>query len=279
MKISEKRLKEELLKTTNIIRRKYQDLHKHRLDVDEKQRENFKVILDPLDEIISKNEKLLQSRPKNHFFPISQLETSGNNEKMEEFENETSEFSKNFNRDHHSGFVNDNHDEITPHNNMNTAKFGDPVYGIKKQRDSYYIGNNVVEIKNGNLLIDNQTYRLTNGLQSLLLTRKPDPGTYTDNDLTTYKDILQQTNAHERKSRRHKYEKIIKPLFKAGSGLQSTRYKVNNLSLPEYTYWDDPNELVTRLQLLIGSTEAGHNGHSNEIISIIEELKEASFIE
>lgn len=44
-------------------------------------------------------------------------------------------------------------------------------------------------------------------------------------------------------------------------------------------YWDDPNELVDRLRLLIASQSAGHTGHNNEIISIIEELREANIIE
>lgn len=44
------------------------------------------------------------------------------------------------------------------------------------------------------------------------------------------------------------------------------------------TYWDDPNELVQRLQLLVSSNSAGHTGHNNEIISIIEELREANII-
>lgn len=45
------------------------------------------------------------------------------------------------------------------------------------------------------------------------------------------------------------------------------------------TYWDDPNELVDRLRLLASSASAGHTGHNNEIISIIEELREANLIE
>jgi hypothetical protein len=46
----------------------------------------------------------------------------------------------------------------------------------------------------------------------------------------------------------------------------------------EYIYFDDPNEIVDRLRLLIASQEAGNTGHTNEIISIIEELREAKII-
>ncbi|XP_030763180.1 uncharacterized protein LOC115887810 [Sitophilus oryzae] len=47
----------------------------------------------------------------------------------------------------------------------------------------------------------------------------------------------------------------------------------------DYVYYDDINELVERLKLLISSQMAGHSGHNNEIISILEELREANIIE
>lgn len=47
----------------------------------------------------------------------------------------------------------------------------------------------------------------------------------------------------------------------------------------EFIHWDDPNELVNRLKLLVASQLAGSNSHVNEINSIIEELKEANIIE
>ncbi|KAL9889256.1 uncharacterized protein ACN427_008628 [Glossina fuscipes fuscipes] len=47
---------------------------------------------------------------------------------------------------------------------------------------------------------------------------------------------------------------------------------------PIYTYWDDPNELVDRLRLLLSSESVGHNNQKNEIISIVEELREANII-
>lgn len=46
----------------------------------------------------------------------------------------------------------------------------------------------------------------------------------------------------------------------------------------DYIYWDNPNELVDRLKLLIASQSAGNTNHTNEINSIIEELKEAGII-
>jgi hypothetical protein len=45
-----------------------------------------------------------------------------------------------------------------------------------------------------------------------------------------------------------------------------------------YVYWDDPNELVDRLKLLVASRDAGNTGLENEIISIIEELQESGIL-
>lgn len=45
-----------------------------------------------------------------------------------------------------------------------------------------------------------------------------------------------------------------------------------------YIHWDDPNEIVDLLRLLEASCQTGHNGYDNEILSIIEELREASLI-
>ena len=46
----------------------------------------------------------------------------------------------------------------------------------------------------------------------------------------------------------------------------------------DYKYWDDSNELVDRLRLLVAERSAGNNNHDNEIMAIIEELREAKVI-
>ena len=43
-------------------------------------------------------------------------------------------------------------------------------------------------------------------------------------------------------------------------------------------YWNDVNELVDRLKLLVAEKSAGNNSHDNEIMSIIEELREERLI-
>jgi hypothetical protein len=84
-----------------------------------------------------------------------------------------------------------------------------------------------------------------------------------------------------------KYNKYIKPYVKkykqtkVGGRLITS---LNPLETKQYypntdlIYWDDLNELVERLRLLIASQNAGNTNHVNEINSIIEELTEAGVI-
>jgi hypothetical protein len=122
--------------------------------------------------------------------------------------------------------------------------------------------------------------------------------------LDTYKEMMLLTNAHKQSyeatkqinsNRGNKYITIIKGLFqnytgsgvKIGSKIKGGDY-VNaglnlstgvNLNSVRYEYWDDPNELVDRLRILVAAQQAGNNSGNNEILSIIEELREAHIIE
>jgi len=46
----------------------------------------------------------------------------------------------------------------------------------------------------------------------------------------------------------------------------------------DYVHWDDHNELMDHIRLFEASRQAGHNAHNNEILSIIEGLREAGVI-
>lgn len=115
-----------------------------------------------------------------------------------------------------------------------------------------------------------------------------------EEDKLVYKDILCNTSVHKRDynplnqikgDKGHKYTKIVKPLFsetelnnkelKQGGFIPTLKKYHKNT---DFVYWDDPNELVDRLKILIASKNAGNTSHDNEIISIIEELKEANII-
>lgn len=43
-------------------------------------------------------------------------------------------------------------------------------------------------------------------------------------------------------------------------------------------YFNTIDELIERLEILMRETEAGHSGHRNEILSILEELHEQKVI-
>ena len=126
------------------------------------------------------------------------------------------------------------------------------------------------------MIIEDTSYPITQGLGNLIFSKSPK--LYTNNDLKTYKSILNQTSAHltadgsKIKKGGNKYADIIQNLFPSGSGL-SVKLQKHNL-----VYWNDPNELVDRLRLLLASKAAGNTGVSNEIISIFEELREVGLI-
>jgi len=148
----------------------------------------------------------------------------------------------------------------------------DKIYGPKKYSNGVIkLGREEVEFKNKSIIIKDVSYQLTPGLGELLFSRYPMQ--YTDNDLNTYKDILIQTSAHltldgaKIKKGGTKYTQIITKLFSLGTGV---KLQTHNL-----VYWNDPNELVDRLRLLLASQSAGNTGVSNEILSIFEELREA----
>jgi len=151
----------------------------------------------------------------------------------------------------------------------------DKVYGPKKNSQGIIkLGTEVIHFRNGAIIVRENSYPMTQGLGELLCSRYPMQ--YTANDLITYKDILIQTSAHltqdGTKIRKGgtKYEQIISKLFTTGSGV---KLQTHNL-----VYWNDPNELVERLRLLLASQAAGNTGLSNEILSIYEELYETGLI-
>lgn len=191
----------------------------------------------------------------------------------------------------------------------------DHIYGLRTHHGDLYMGKSPVSMKKVNnqfkYCVKNREFPATPGLTDLLLLSNPKY--YTDKDLSIYKEMLMTTDAHKenynastnirRIDSSIKYNKIIASLFPKrrksihhktvskgtkGEGYidwwqqlkkPQTAYKTFDKSgAINYTYWDDPNELVDRLRLLVASKAAGHTGHNNEIISIIEELREAKYI-
>ncbi|KYN00609.1 hypothetical protein ALC62_08619 [Cyphomyrmex costatus] len=169
------------------------------------------------------------------------------------------------------------------------------VYGVYFSDEGTMLGDKHITLnKNDDIIIDGKRYDGTPGLYELIFMKFPNESICTDDDVQTYKSILLTTNAYRRGhnagnqvlgNKGHKYKNIIAPLVlgkKVGTGIKKKLDLPCAMSLTDnridYVHWDDPNELVDRLRLLEGSRQAGHNGHDNEILSIIEELRKAGLI-
>lgn len=177
-------------------------------------------------------------------------------------------------------------------------EFASVPFGVRLERGKLMMGSLRIDMSDDKFKVGSNVYKKTPGLNELLYKKIPNFQAITDEDKHNYKLILEETNAHRRdynpnkpiKSNKGlKYLHIIKPLFKNTETVnvrsQSTESHPigRGITLPlkkrvmprvDYVYWDDPNELVERLKLLIASREAGNTGLENEIISIIEELRE-----
>lgn len=67
-----------------------------------------------------------------------------------------------------------------------------------------------------------------------------------------------------------------KGVIKSGRGIENDFIPYNPNIV--YEYYDDPNELCDRLRLLVSSKGAGNTNHSQEINSIVEELRERRIV-
>lgn len=161
----------------------------------------------------------------------------------------------------------------------------DKVYGVQYSNNKLMIGNTPIKFDKDHVIVNNIRYKGTSGLYNLLFLNNPPDGSYDDQDIYKYKDILISTNAHRvdydpkqklRRANTKKYYDIIVPLFQKRGG--SWKVSLPNHKI-EYKHWDDPNELVERLDLLISSRYAGNTGVNNEIYAIEEELREGGYIE
>lgn len=169
--------------------------------------------------------------------------------------------------------------------------------GVRQQRGKLLMGNTRVSVSDHSIMIGSRTYTKTPGIVELLFKKNPDLNVITEDDKSNYREMLINTNAHRRdfdpkkpikSNKGRKYTNIIRPMFirlvknnptsseVSGAGMLPVMKKINKNV--DFVYWDDPNELVDRLKLLIASYDAGNNGVHNEIISIIEELRESKII-
>ena len=179
----------------------------------------------------------------------------------------------------------------------------DLAYGprLDPQAEGYTLGKfpfNVDDIKDV-IHIGDKTFPGSAGLFELIF--KSHPREVGEGDKKIYGEIMRPSSLHlnerggVKSNRREKNTKFIKSLKDrieerrgdheitsfydafdsfSGGGLQSQYIK----KPVRYVYWDDPNESVERLKLLVSERSAGYGSLNNEIISILEELRERSII-
>lgn len=325
------KLKRTIIKTRNIIRKKFRDLHNQKLALNQRVSETLQPIIEPL-KSIAKREKgepqegiktdvsikteTLNTAPGRYRMPDSIFKTALAGHRANVFDSSRNLHNVSGVSLLSSGDDDDDNDEeavledkiIEKVTNLNSPHI-DRTYGFRYKDGQLKLGNDRVLTKSTPkgivYSIRRKTFPATPGVTELLLSDKPKQ--FKQEDLETYKQMLQHTSAHRKNYQRsgqivrsessYKYSNILAQLFprrekKGGKGIKGRiikqrpqiKYKVVNRrgtangSGINYTYWDDPNELVDRLRLLVSSQAAGHTGHDNEIISIVEELREAKII-
>lgn len=280
-------IKKQLVKSVKNIKNKLKQMREEEEDLEQKRRKILKPITDPLEAMVALNNTYqhvkLRKENSNECNEITNDNSSLSDESLNDDEFKTPTKSEN------------NVVELLQKDNIDKAL--NIAFGVRSEGGKLLIGNVPIAIKSSDsstemssITLNNKTYELTPGLSELLFENKPNITKICEKDKLTYKDILIHTNAHKRGyiqsgqiqgNSGMKYCKIIRPLFfetdslKQGGNLPTLKKYNSNTDL---VYWDDPNELIDRLKVLIASKDAGNTNHDNEIISILEELKEASVI-
>ena len=156
----------------------------------------------------------------------------------------------------------------------------DEIFGIRKVKSRYYIGNKRVTFEDDDIIIKEtgRKFSGTPGLWGLITSKNPDKDLidWTKDDRYNYDKLMLITNAlHKnynqrkgpRSNRGDKWKKILRTIWfneKPKKGYEGSGVVV----IPS-----DPNALLERLDLLLASQEAGHTGVRNELVSICDELK------
>lgn len=313
---AEMELKQSLVKTRNAIRKKFQDLHNVKQMISERISEVYKPIIDPIKKI--SDDKIKEDPEKVESTPIKKELKNESDSIFRTAPAYRRKLFATSEKKHNSSAFDEMQTDSTAdvikqkiheHSKQYSSADKDNVFGIRTQHGELYMGKHPITVKTDDdqmsYFVKNKKFPVTTGLSDLLLMNNPPY--YTNQDLDTYKDMLTLTSAHKKNYNANgiirrpkssvKYAKIISNLFPekgntknvGGKGMQwrqrqqmkkpQTAYKTfNRTSVYDYKYWDNPNELVDRLRLLVSSQAAGHTGHNNEIIAIIEELREAKII-
>jgi hypothetical protein len=290
----EERLTYDIDTISDNIRKKYRALQHGIRESDEKLRKNYKPILEPLeaisrklsgDMVVEEEDKqvIKQEEPTQHVITETESDAHGHNASYFSDDSAWNPDTSHFSDDSLANKY------IRLCESSDCKRIIDRMYGVRYEAGKWMIGDSNVKIDdNDNVHVKGKIYEGTPGLYELLFMKLPKK--YNKDDMRKYKSILLATNGHKQNYKYNtrinsnsgvKYRLVISKLFatstqkkRTGSGYMEMK---PNTTI-DYVHWDDPNELVNRLRMLMASQSSGHTGHTNEIVSILEELREAGII-
>ncbi len=287
-----------IVKASNAIRRKHRMLKQGKVATEQSMNEVLKPITTPLNKLLRNNAQLRPAPPPPHVKVEVKKEESP---PLTEVENDNTSMDDSMNSDEFQDTLDSEPDVYTTKSNKdynlvdvymsmleNEDSQLDRTWGVRLLKKGLFIGNTPIKFTNNTIQVAAEEYKKTPGLIELLFKKLPNSSVVTHEDSHNYLKIVRDTHAHRKHYRSnesirqandekfHKYlSQLMKDDAKTGKGLYNLARRNAQF---DYVYWDNPNELVERLRLLIASQAAGNNSHTNEINSIIEELREANII-
>lgn len=289
----EQTILKELIKSKKILKKKFQSVKFGEAEKTTQIEKTFKPLSEPLKKLVNISYgNIVRPIIKKSQSVTFKNETPKKMKKEEEEEEDEEQFESAKEEEEEDDYESDEihhklFSEILEDHDLNQFKNNkkfDEKYGPYKDKNGdWRFGNASFELRDGKIYVGNQKWSASPGLMELLLLKNPQH--YEAYELAIYKKILLNTNAHKKKyeeknpinsSRKYKYTKIIKSLFQSthtGDGLLKINCKKS-----KYIYYQNPNMLVKRLELLVMAKQSGHSNVQIEINSILEELRKLDII-
>lgn len=311
----ERKRLEEIKKISNVIRQKFKLMKEDASDKENAIQEFFKPVVTPLNEILKttkksefgnvKTENVKHEKPKKEYFP--EISDDSDNDQEEQPLIEELEKQEKIEKDEAVDDVNeiiepdlDDTIELNDHDVTKRMKYFidltkkkhkkiDSSCGVRILSKGFRIGDKPIKFKDDKIVFeDGNTMKTSMGLLELIFKVNPNEDLITPTDKEKYKNLILLTNAHRKhykeindiRNKDPKYIHVISKLLNehGGQGLPEFMVEKKCKSSIDYLYYKDVNKLVERLQLLTASRLAGNTNHSNEILSILDELRENKII-
>ena len=167
----------------------------------------------------------------------------------------------------------------------------DMYYGISRKDGRYILGNKEVEIDkdNNNIHVDGQVYEGSPGLWSLIMDTSPKR--YTKDDLENYKKLVLQTDLINNPSgvqvtskpeRTNKYKNFLVKIVEEEHEMKNEERERDDEGMPKgkgiQFLPSTIKELFVKLKLLAAEFIAGNTTTRNELVAVLDQLRERGLI-